>query len=186
MNRSDVWDSAVQQMVSLYRLAHRLGAPIHICPESLVGDAYAVAWERLEDAPLNEKSLRLWLYGILYAVLRARVAGQDGDTRIEESDVHASSDAAAKILSWYKLSNDDWEQVGARLERAIDELPLQYRIVFLLWSAEGLSTRQIAFVVEAEESTVRSRLCRATMSVATQLGEVATGWLEECETSTTV
>ncbi|MBA3269769.1 MAG: hypothetical protein H0T71_04595, partial [Acidobacteria bacterium] len=60
------------------------------------------------------------------------------------------------------------------------------RIVFLLWSCEGLSTRQISAVVEAEEPHVRARLQRATMAIVTQLGEVAPGWIAEPAAAATV
>ncbi|MDQ3441451.1 MAG: hypothetical protein M3478_14000 [Planctomycetota bacterium] len=179
MNRDELCRLALRETESVYRLAHRLSRASSVCAESLVEETYAMALQIPQPVPLDENAVRLWLYSVLHAVLHARLTDGAGDAPIDERTVRASPDAAARILRWYKLTNDDWERVDGRLDRAIDELPLRHRIVFLLWSCEGLSTRQIASVVDVQEPVVRGRLLRATMAVATQLGEVATGWLGE-------
>ncbi|MDQ3440022.1 MAG: hypothetical protein M3478_06690 [Planctomycetota bacterium] len=180
MHRHELFASAVPEIESVYRLAHRFCRGSNVCAASLVEETYAVALRIPDGVPPSGKSVRLWLYSVLHAVLRARLANDvDADPLDDARTCCASADAAAKILAWYHLSHEDWDRVDARLDRAIDELPLRHRVVFLLWSCEGLSTRQIASVVNAGEPIVRDRLLRATMAVATQLGEVATGWLAE-------
>ncbi len=179
MNRCELCRLAVRETESVYRLAHRLTRASQVNAESLVEETYAVALQMHDRFQLDAKAVRLWLYSVLHAVLHARRVDSTGDARIDERTIPALSDAAAEILCWYELSNEDWDRMGPRLERAIDELPLRYRIVFLLWRSEELSTRQIASVIEAEEPVVLARLLRAKLAVATQLGEVATGWLTE-------
>ncbi len=185
MHRDELYDLALPEMESVYRLAHRFCRGSDVCPAAVVEETYAVASQISERVPLKRKAVRLWLYSVMHAVLRTRLADDldaddpPDDERACRASADAAADAAARILAWYNLSNDDWGRLDARLDRAIDELPLRHRIVFLLWSCEGLTTRQIASVVNASEPIVRSRLLRATMAVATQLGEVATGWLAE-------
>ncbi len=149
MDRNCLCNLTAREAKSVYRLAHRLSR------ETLVEDT--VALQVPNGLPLEEKAVHLWLFSVLGAVLGACVEGEDF-AGVDEHTGCASSDAAASILSGYRFSNDDWDRVDERLGRAIDELPLRHRIVFLLWSSEGLSTCQIASVVGAEEPVVRSRL----------------------------
>ncbi len=181
MHRKQLCDLAERELESVYRLAHHLSGASDVRAEYLVEETYALALQLPAYVPLDEKAVRLWLFSVLNAVLLAQVAGNDAEEWIEERHLQASPIAAAKILSWYKLSENDWDHVDARLKQAFDELPLRYRIIFLLWSSEGLSIRQIASVVHVDEPTVRARLLRATMVLATQLGEIATSWLTDCE-----
>lgn len=179
MNRNELCQLAVREMESVYRLADRLSRGSGACAESLVEETYRLALHVPQRVPLHEKAVRLWLFSVLHMVLHSRLPEDADDALNDDHTVRASPDAAGTILSWYRLSSDDWARVDARLERAIDELPQRHRIVFLLWSCEGLSTRQIASIVQAPEPIVRGRLLRATMAIATQLGEAATGWLGE-------
>lgn len=52
-------------------------------------------------------------------------------------------------------------QLGALLEQCIDQLPDDFRTVFVLRSIEGCSTRTTATILEIQEATVKTRLHRA-------------------------
>ena len=52
-------------------------------------------------------------------------------------------------------------ELAALLERAIDDLPELYRVVFVLRVVEGLPTAEVARVLDLEETTVKVRLHRA-------------------------
>lgn len=189
MNRCELSKFALCELEAVYRLANRLSPASDGAAEKLVEETYAVALQIPDRVPLDAKAVRLWLFSVLHSVLRARRVDEHGEgvaSFPEEFSLEATPDAAARILRWYELSSADWNRLDARLHQAIDGLPLRYRIVFLLWSAEGLSTRQIGSIVEAEEPIVRARLLRAMMAVATQLGQAAPGWIEEPMVAATV
>jgi RNA polymerase sigma-70 factor (ECF subfamily) len=52
-------------------------------------------------------------------------------------------------------------ELGALLERAVDELPETYRAVFVMRDVEGLSTSETAECLELTEEAVKTRLHRA-------------------------
>jgi len=181
MNRSDLSELALLELEAVHRLAHPCCAPGRGDVDELVQETYATAL-RMSDRLLFEgKTVRLWLFGVFYAILRRREAAENVEAiaLVGDRDSSVAPDAASTILHWYNLSPADWTRVDRWLRLAIDELPLTLRIVFLLWSCEGLSTRQLSAVVEAEEPHVRARLQRATMAIVTQLGEVAPSWIAE-------
>lgn len=52
-------------------------------------------------------------------------------------------------------------ELGALLERAVDDLPEGYRTVFVMRDVEGLSTAETAECLEMSEEAVKTRLHRA-------------------------
>jgi RNA polymerase sigma-70 factor, ECF subfamily len=52
-------------------------------------------------------------------------------------------------------------QLGARLEAALDQLPLPQREAFVLCEVEELTSPQAALVAAAPEATIRTRLFHA-------------------------
>ncbi len=52
-------------------------------------------------------------------------------------------------------------ELGALLERAVDDLPETYRAVFVMRDVEGLSTSETAECLELSEEAVKTRLHRA-------------------------
>jgi RNA polymerase sigma-70 factor (ECF subfamily) len=49
----------------------------------------------------------------------------------------------------------EWRQI---LQRAIDALPPAHRVVIILHYLDGLSLKEIAYVTDVPEGTVKSRL----------------------------
>jgi RNA polymerase sigma-70 factor (ECF subfamily) len=52
-------------------------------------------------------------------------------------------------------------ELGARLEAALDQLPLPQRVAFVLCEVEELTSPQAAIVADAPEATIRTRLFHA-------------------------
>jgi RNA polymerase sigma-70 factor (ECF subfamily) len=52
-------------------------------------------------------------------------------------------------------------QLGARLAAALDQLPLQQRVAFVLCEVEELTSVQAAVIADAPEATMRTRLFHA-------------------------
>jgi RNA polymerase sigma-70 factor (ECF subfamily) len=62
--------------------------------------------------------------------------------------------------------------VGGRLRTALGELPDSYRAVVVLREIEGLSTREVAGIMQLSEANVKTRLHRARAMLRERLGDV--------------
>jgi RNA polymerase sigma-70 factor (ECF subfamily) len=60
-------------------------------------------------------------------------------------------------------------RLAALLSRALDELPLDQRLAFVLCEVEERSSREVAVIVDAPEGTVRTRLFHAKQKLRTIL-----------------
>ncbi|MDY7080172.1 MAG: RNA polymerase sigma factor [Chloroflexota bacterium] len=66
---------------------------------------------------------------------------------------------------WYPeamAEEQEWQQI---LQQAIDALPPRHRVVVILHYLEGLSLKEIAYVIDVPEGTVKSRLHYARESL---------------------
>jgi RNA polymerase sigma-70 factor (ECF subfamily) len=68
-----------------------------------------------------------------------------------------------------ELAMNAW--LGRRLRRALASIPAPYRAIVLLREIEGLSTREVAAVLEVSEATVKMRLHRARAMLRAHLEE---------------
>ena len=62
-------------------------------------------------------------------------------------------------------------ELGALLERAIDQLPNGAREVFMLRQVEGMSTAEVAATLEVSEDVVKTRFSRARAALRRDLAE---------------
>jgi RNA polymerase sigma-70 factor (ECF subfamily) len=65
-----------------------------------------------------------------------------------------------------------------QLERILDTLALEYRVVFVMFEIEGMSTEQIAASIGVPIGTVHSRLHRARKRFALSLKRLGSGQME--------
>jgi RNA polymerase sigma-70 factor (ECF subfamily) len=65
-----------------------------------------------------------------------------------------------------------------QLERILDDMPLEYRVVFVMFELEGMSSEQIAESLGAPLGTVYSRLYRARKRFARALARLGPGQME--------
>lgn len=112
----------------------------------------------------GEAKLSTWLYAIASRLCLNRLAS--GERRMaragEESleRLRADADPAAHV---------ERGELEAALQRAIDELPEERRIVVVLRDMEGLAYEEIAAALELPLNTVRSRLHRARLDLKEKL-----------------
>jgi RNA polymerase sigma-70 factor (ECF subfamily) len=76
----------------------------------------------------------------------------------------ARNDAAAPDEAW------DRRQLAAELQRALDQLPLDERVVVILCEVEERTSAEVSAIVHAPEATVRTRLSRAKKRLRAMLG----------------
>ncbi len=103
-----------------------------------------------------------WLYTIVsnHCLMMARAEKKkhfasldDDDSLIDEKDI-----ADWKVTPEQVTENRELKKI---LDKAINKLPYDYRIVFILRDVEGLSTAETAKVVGLTVPAVKSRLHRA-------------------------
>ena len=164
---------AIAEFDSVYRMAihlirHRDGAA------DLTQETYLRAFKAEKNFELRSKGIRPWLFKILHNAYYTQLGKQRREPTLAE-DLH--SQTAAQELETpspcWDLAALDWEQVDDRLKRAIEQLPVHYREILLLWAIEGLKYREIADVTGVAMGTVMSRLYRARAILSEKLATLA-------------
>jgi RNA polymerase sigma-70 factor (ECF subfamily) len=132
--------------------------------EDVVQEAYVDAYVKL-DGFRGEAALLTWLTRIVlneaYGRLRKRHPTVDVEqieaAQLEPGNViafptNAGTDPAASLQR---------EQVRRLLERAIDQLPEPFRVVYILREIEECSVEDTALALDLKPETVKTRLFRA-------------------------
>jgi RNA polymerase sigma-70 factor (ECF subfamily) len=141
--------------------------------EDVVQEAYTHAFAKLATFR-NEASLLTWLTRIVlneaYGRLRQRRPSVDIDT-IEG----AQPDDHRVVAFPSRFGGEDPAAAAARgqirrlLEDAIDDLPEQFRVVFIMRDVEGCTTEETASSLGIRAETVKTRLHRARRLLRTAL-----------------
>ncbi|MEW5876203.1 MAG: sigma-70 family RNA polymerase sigma factor [Candidatus Zixiibacteriota bacterium] len=163
---------------SLYRTALRMTRNPEDA-EDLVQETCLKAYryfDRFEDG----SNLRAWLFKILTNLFinRYRKQGKEPVTvDIDEAEDYflfkqmVSSGAVSRYQSPEKDLFD--RTLGADVEKAIEELPDEFRIVVVMAFLEGLAYEEIAEVLGVPMGTVKSRLHRGRKMLQKALHEHA-------------
>jgi RNA polymerase sigma-70 factor (ECF subfamily) len=116
----------------------------------------------------REGSARLstWILAIAVRTALKERRGARPMVSLDEVDDTASSAASADR----SVADRDF---AAALARALDQLPLSFRTVFVLREYHGLDYGEIATALEVDLGTVKSRLSRARGELREQLKEFA-------------
>lgn len=164
---------AIEELDSVYRMALHLSRQPDEAAD-LTQETYLRALKAEDGFELREKGIRPWLFKILHNAYYTKLGKQRREPTLVED---LQNEAVAKELDTpspaWDLSTLDWEQVDDRLKHAIEQLPVHYREVLLLWAVEGLKYRQIADVLDVALGTVMSRLYRARSILSERLAELA-------------
>jgi RNA polymerase sigma-70 factor, ECF subfamily len=148
----------------LYRLAVRMLGN-RSDAEDAVQDAFVAAWRRLSGFR-GDAAFSSWMYRIVInrclKLLRARRPALSLD---DVSD-HPTSD---RDCPEHRAESHDR---AAALHRALQDLPADQRVCWLLRDLHGLSYDDIAVIVGTSPDSVRGRLYRARRTLA----EVMTPW----------
>ena len=143
----------------------RLGVRPHDL-DDVLQEVFVVVHQRLHTFDHSSK-LTTWLFGIClraasdYRRRAWRRREQVGDLPVEEppqTDAVTPEDAAVR------------QQSRARLDKVLDELDLEKRVVFVMFEIEELSCDEIAAVVGVPLGTVHSRLHAARKQFEKAIG----------------
>lgn len=145
----------------IWRLLRRLGVHEHAVDDA-TQQVFLVAAERLADiAPCSERS---FVFGTALRVSQSFRRRHSREAPSAEADLNVSPLPGPDELSEQRRRRE-------LLDRLIERLPLDLRSVFILFELEGLSSPQIAELVDVPLGTVASRLRRARERFATLVSE---------------
>jgi len=168
-------ERGVEKLVSryagmVYRLALRLtGSPEDA--EEVTWEVMQIMWRKISGFRGDSKLLS-WIYRIAanaaYGKLRVRSVLT---LPLEEDfyDLHESQRGAPR--DWSADCEDPAVQAELRavLERAIGELPTEYRTAVLLHDVEGLPNAEVADILALSLTALKSRVHRARLTLRARL-----------------
>jgi RNA polymerase sigma-70 factor (ECF subfamily) len=134
----------------LYRYAYRLSGQVADA-EDLTQQTFLVAQSKL-DQVRSAEACRGWLFAILRNCFLKSVRG---------TPLAPASKFDLQLDSIPDDVPDESAVDPERLQRALDELPAEFRVVLTMFYFEELSYREIAEQLELPPGTVMSRLSRA-------------------------
>jgi len=124
-----------------------------------------------------ESSFGTWLYTICVNVVRAKYARDSKgelltlDEYLPSGHEHSDPDAP-QLFDWNDpLSKMADDEVKDKLDKAIHELPLKYRIPFLLRYTQDMSVQEVADALHIKLANAKSRILRARMALRQSLND---------------
>lgn len=161
---------ALEHLDTLYRLARRLVRDPGRA-EDLVQETYLRAVRSWQTFTLDERyGIRPWLVRILHNVHVTR--GQQDARQPRPVDGEAL-DALTGQEPNPSPDLPDFDVLDERLAHALEDLPVEYQSVLLLWAVEEFSYKEIADALDVPIGTVMSRLHRARQRMAGPLQDLA-------------
>lgn len=160
--------------------------------EDVLQESYMRAYHKL-DSFRGDSTLLTWLTTIVLNEARGRLRKRRPMVGLDQIDA-ASADAHQVIQFPSKFGSEDPAASAARdelrrlLEQAIDELPADFRIVYMMREVEEYSVEETANQLGIKAATVKTRLYRARRllrtalhdRLATTTGEVFSFMGERC------
>ncbi|HYG35535.1 MAG TPA: sigma-70 family RNA polymerase sigma factor [Clostridia bacterium] len=154
---------------AIYYLALRLlGDPEKA--EDATHDVFLKAYRKM-DQFRGQSSVRTWLYRI--AINHCRNLQQTWNERhmISNADEVVFETAAAKVDSPFRVL--ETKELGERIQKALDGLPAEYRLLLLLVADEQLSYEEVGALTDQTPDAVRGKLHRARKAFAALFHQTA-------------
>jgi len=136
----------------------------------VVQEAFITAFKRLDT--LKELSrFGVWVGRIARHVALMKLRSDWRYTRMDDEQLEDAMEHSLMRTASTSLPDDNMAnaQLGALLERAIDQLPDSFRAVFMLRAVECCSLRETAEILEIKEATVKTRFHRARKIIQEQM-----------------
>ena len=147
---------------AIYYLALRfLGDPQKA--EDATHDVFLKAFRKL-DQFRGEASMRTWLYRIAINHCQNLRQGWHDRHMFSNADDAIWENTAAKTDSPLRIL--ETKELGQRIQKALDGLSDEYRLLLLLVADEELSYEQVGTLVEQSPDAVRGKLHRARKAFA--------------------
>lgn len=154
----------------IYSLALRLTRDSQDA-EEVLQDVFLTIYRKI-DSFEGKSSFSSWLYRVAFnaALMRMRRRRDQYNINLEEamSQVHqnrsllACGDGDTEKAAWRG-------QLVEALEAAVQTLPDEYRVVFILKDVDGLTSREVAEMLQITVPAVKSRLHRSRLMLRRRL-----------------
>ena len=170
-----VWDSSEFGAIydaharSIYYLALRLlGDPAQA--EDATHDVFLKAYRKMHQFR-GESGVRTWLYRI--AINHCRNLLQTWHQRHMVNNVDDAIWETSSAETANPLRVLETKELGQRIQKTLDALPDEYRLLLLLIANEKLSYQEIATLTEQTADAVRGKLHRARKAFAAAFAKFA-------------
>jgi RNA polymerase sigma-70 factor (ECF subfamily) len=140
--------------------------------EDVMQHAYLRAFEHLHDYQ-GQARFAAWITRIAVYEALARLRRRKLVTPLDECDVEEAEMTSAQQSSPEQRVSD--AELRAITEAAIDELPRDFRLVFVLRAIEQMSVADVAESLGVPEQTVKTRFFRARLRLQQILMNQLTG-----------
>ena len=146
----------------VYKLAYHLtGSPSDA--EDITQEAFLKLF-RNWVAATSADNMNAWIYRVVtnaaLDLLRSRQSRSKREKNVEEEFLDVSS--ARDLPPEKRLEN---QELGSKLEAALDRLPPQQRTAVVLYDHEGMRGKEIAKIMGVSETTVRTYVCEGRKRV---------------------
>ena len=148
----------------VYTLAFRMLGDRHLA-EDVVQETFVKVMRSL-DTFRGDGPMAAWLYRIGYREAIA-VSRRRREDPVEPAEIALRADRPADDVEHVVVARE----LAARLDGAIAGLPEALRSAFVLRDVEGLSTAEVAEVLDISSSAVKMRLARARQALRVELKE---------------
>ena len=169
-------------MEKIYNLAYRITRD-HYQSEDVLQEVYITLIKKLHTFR-GESKFSSWLYRITanasYMLLRAEKK-YEHDLSLED---YVPYDSKGTLMG--RIHHKDWssrpdiviyiKEALEILEKAIDELPEAYRVVFYLRDIEGLSNEEVSQVLEISVPAAKSRIHRSRLYIRDKVTDYIYEW----------
>jgi RNA polymerase sigma-70 factor (ECF subfamily) len=135
--------------------------------DDVAQEVFVRAWRGLPRFRARAQ-LSTWLYRIAFNEAQRRLSRRPrrGEVEREADDAIASLPDSPDLAPEAQTLDHEFERT---LERALDQLPADWRAAVILRDLEGLSTQESAEVVGVRQAAFKSRLHRGRMQLRTLL-----------------
>jgi len=166
----------------VYRLAYRItGNPDDA--EEVLQEVFIILVEKLNTFR-QESKFSTWLYRVAanasYMFLRGGKKNKESEVSFDDYKPYNDHGVLEGV------QDKDWSDIpdykllsleGAQLiEKAISELPQEYKIVFHMKDIEGMTSKEIAKILNLSLPAVKSRVLRARLFLRDKLSNYYTEW----------
>jgi len=162
LGESEFADLYTEHSRAIYYLALRLLSDPQKA-EDATHDVFLKAFRKM-DQFRGESSWRTWLYRITINHCRNLQQSWNDRHMLSNADEAVWENAAAKTDSPLRVL--ETKELGERIQKALDALPGEYRLLLLLVADQQMSYEQVGALTEQSADAVRGKLHRARKAFA--------------------
>lgn len=142
--------------------------------EEVLQDTFVTVFRKI-SAFEGKSSLSSWIYRVTVntALMKLRKRRSDRLALIEDTIPNYRDSEMLSDTSFQRASSSI--SLRDKIQKAILDLPEEYRAVFVLRDIDGLSTKEVCKILQVTAPAVKSRLHRARLVLRKQLKEAYSG-----------